>query len=1343
MRISTLLLAFCLCSSIFAANSHDTYRFRTLSPEGGFYYDGVKQIQQDVDGFIWIMMENDLYRFDGYQHKRYYAHFANSNKSVEWIFGNMAADKHGQFLVNTNNGLYKYTKANDDFVKVFDTTLSAIKIDNHHIVWGRNNKNWHMLNLENGEMITPKYDSKEINSISPVFCTYNDDLYLLSNSGEIYRFNYAKQEFTLCFSMAAQQQLIADAKVHKGKMWILTQEQTLYKLDLSTFTIEEQLELFQNESLSIRQFHIDKNGNVWIGTIKGLYIYHPDTKELSMHETSINDPFSLPNNSIWTINEDWQKNIWIGTFAGGLCYVNLDEQIPFKTYLPKEGELSLAPVSAFAEDNERLWIGTEGGGLNCLNKATGQFSYYTTHSASQKISSDNIKSLVIDKKQNLWISTYNGGLNFLDLERNSIQHFKHSKSQNSILENNIRKLVAESDSGIWIAYQRKQLVISFYSFEKNIFSHHHIDKDAQDQYIFDMVKGSGNQLWILTAGSLYLMDIDSKAMSKIQKNDSTFMNFHTCCLDDSGNLWIGTIGNGLIKYNPNSSKFTAHKKILDLNTASIYSICHDDSGNLWMGTENGLAKYNIANDTFSKYDKKDGSQGQAYYPISSMKGLDGKLYFGGTNGLTIINPSKLTPNKHLPKVIISDFLIDHKSTKSSLDNYSSNEEILLNYDQMNFGFQFSSDNYLIPEKNRFKYRLKGYDNRWVEVDASNRTALYSKVPAGTYYFEVMASNNDGVWSNKPTSIKIKRRPAPWASWYAYLAYFIAIASLGYFIYKYYSEKKRLNMQLYLENIEKDKQDQIHQAQLRFFTNISHDFRTPLSLIIAAADRLREEGLKEYYYRILHSNSQRLLNLVNELMDFRTVENGKMKRCIEAVDVNACVKEWAADFIDYAKQRDIEFMMQFDPRLPARIYLDKHILEKTVMNLLNNAFKYTKKGRIVIKTLASADDFAPLFKNKHVVQSKEFPSHAFALVVEDSGVGISKDSIASVFERFYKVNTVNSDSHLGTGIGLALVKSLILLHKGAISLHSERHKGTEIAVFLSLDKNIYPESDFVQAKESNLTKPTKEENTDEIQLEDDFLLRDKRRILFAEDNQDLRQIITETLSEQYEIIEAPDGEEASKIIENSGIDLLISDIMMPIKDGVMLCHEVKNNINTSHIPVILLTAKTSVESKIEGLDSGADIYLEKPIDINLLKLSIQNIFNHQEQLKEYYAKNHFVDSAELASNEHDNKFLKKFVDIIETNIDHSEMDVNYIASELSMSRSKLYNKVKSITGKSIVEFILGYRLRKAARLLIEEDMTIREIIAQIGIESQPYFTNAFKKEFGETPSAFAAKRKKKK
>ncbi|MEO4716723.1 two-component regulator propeller domain-containing protein, partial [Phocaeicola vulgatus] len=878
-----------------------------MSPSGGFYYDGIKAIEQDKEGFIWTMMDYELYRFDGYHYKKYYPYFASMAPTKRWIFNNMASDLLGYLYVNTNNGVYRYDRNSDQFEKIYDP-VSHIKVDKANNVWIRIKEKWSILNTQTGELNTPNYDGKAAGGVNTAFCIYNNDLYTFIGQ-KVYRFNYAKNEFVFCLTLPDSDGNIRFAQAYMGKLWIFVNNSGLYKIDMSTFKIEDHYTLLTDyEGNSLRTFYIDKKGYIWFGTIDGIYIFDPTDGKLSHNKHSRTDPFSLPNNSIWEISEDRQGNIWIGTYSGTLCYVNIDENNAFKTYHPQNSGLNHTRVSAFAEDQQYLWVGTEGGGINRMNKATGEFSYITS---ANSITSNNIKSLITDAGHNLWISTFMGGLDLYNVGRQKVTNFKHTKgAPHSLLVNDVRKTILEGDSGMWVAYQYQKAEVSYFSFREESFTHFSLDSISNNSYLFDILRQGEKTLWAISNETLYRLDIDKHVVEKMIPNDSTYLGLFTFCLDDSGNIWIGTIGNGLIKFDTNTSRFISLKDVLQQSVYSIYSICYDD-GNIWMGTDDGLYCYNIVGNRLMNFDKREDTQGQVYYPLACMKGMDGLIYFGGTNGFTVIDPKKISYNSYKPRAIISDFFIDHTSTHPHYLFDNSLHEIILEYDQTNFGFQFSSDNYHIPEKNRFKYRLRKYDDHWITTNAQNRIAMYSKVPAGTYYFEVYAANNDGVWSDTPTVIKVIRKTAPWYSWPAYILYALMIIGLIYLICRHYADKKKLKLQLYLENIEKDKKEQIHQAQLRFFTNISHDFRTPLSLIIAALDKLRREGLKEYYYRILNGNAQRLLNLVNELMDFRTVENGMMKLELQPLDINHIVKEIANDFIDYAEQRKIDFQVICD------------------------------------------------------------------------------------------------------------------------------------------------------------------------------------------------------------------------------------------------------------------------------------------------------------------------------------------------------------------------------------------------------------------------------------------------
>ncbi len=1340
MKNRTLVVLCLFLCTWMAVDAAENYKFRTLSPDGGFYYDGVKSIEQDKDGFVWVMMDYELYRFDGYKYKKYYPRFAEMAPTERWIFKGMGSDGKGNLYVNTNNGVYRYDKRSNKFARVFGN-VTSLKMDGKDRLWMRRDNLYGLPDLATGEIRVPEYDGKKATYVNPVFCVHNKDLYTFIYR-QVYRYNEAENHFNFCMRLPGEGGNIRFARARMGKMWVYVDKEGLYKIDLSSFEIEDHYKaLTEYEENGFRELYVDRKGKIWLGTMKGLYIFDPATGVMTKYKHSTTDVFSLPNNSVWEIYEDRQGNVWIGTYSGKLCYVDMEEGNAFRSYLAGSSGLNYTPVSAFAEDEDYLWIGTEGGGMNRMDKRTGEFKLPTS---GQSVMSNNIKSLLMDGKCNLWVSMFRGGIEVFDAGHRKTAQYKRDRGEaGEMLVNDVRKTVLEGDSGLWVAYQYPVPKISYFSFKEKTFRHISLDSVGNYDYLFDILRQGERTLWAISNEALYKLDTQTGEVRKVQPGDSEYLGLFTFCLDDGGNIWIGTIGNGLIKFDTNTLKFIPMKDVLQREVYSIYSICYSD-GKVWMGTDDGLCCYDTANERLMKFDKRENTQGQVYYPLAVLKGKDGKLYFGGTDGFTVVDPARISCNRYKPRAVISEFFVDHEPVHPKYSVSGSHHTIMLDYDESNFGFEFSADNYQIPEKNMFKYRLKGYNDSWITVDARQRTVMYSKVAAGSYSFEVCAANNDGVWG-EPTVIKVVRSRAPWASVPAYICYALAVLGMAYMVFRYYAEKKRLKMLLYQEDVEREKKEQIHQAQLRFFTNISHDFRTPLSLIIAALDKLRREGLKEYYYRILNGNVQRLLNLVNELMDFRTVENGMMKLELEPIDVNNFVKGIAGDFTDYATERKIDFRIECDEALPAEVYADKNVMEKIVMNLLNNAFKYTRDGGSIVLMTKRGREFASQWTGHYKVG--DCMEDAFSIVVSDTGVGISGESISSVFERFYKVNTVNADSHLGTGIGLALVKSLVLLHKGSVSIYSEREKGTDMLVCLPMDSSVFNESDFAKRKVGGAseasTLPPEEDDVQENGkgVEKEWLPSSARKILIVEDNVDLRELIAEALSDEFQVMQAGDGVEALKLMTEVEFDLVISDIMMPNKDGVSLCNAIKGDVETSHIPVILLTAKTSLESKIEGVDSGADLYFEKPIDLTYLKLSILNVFKNRQQLKEHYAKNYYADSSELATNEQDNKFLKQLVEFVEANMDQSQLDVNSIAEELGMSRSKLYTKVKGLTGKSVVEFVLNCRLRKAARLIIEENLTMKEVMMYVGIESQPYFTNSFKKVFGETPTVFANKHRK--
>ena len=1320
------------------------YKFHTYSPEGGFYYDGVKSVKQDTNGFIWILMSNDLYRFDGHQYISYYRYFQNLDSYTKWKFNFIATDTLGKLYVVANNKLFVHQVNTNRFDCLLDSTINYLEIDSQNHIWLKTTY-LYLYHPESGKLTPMMYNSKPVSDIS-TFWNDGNQLYAATLDG-IYMVDPENGKFIRHGALPSGN--FYNHIVYKDHIiWASTDKNKLYRIDGENYATLDIYDFFDMPENYVHSLYIDQSHNVWIGTYRGLYVLNPQTGKYSLHLHISNNPFSIPDNSVWTINEDRQQNIWIGTYSGGLCYVNLKEKNYFKNFSPDEATINHHVVSGFTETGKELWVATEGGGINIIDKKTGLVSYRKYQPGTNSLAYNNVKSMVMDSiRKNIWISMFRGGLDCYHIPTKTFTHYKNNpQDKNSLRLNDLRKIVQEADSGLWIAYQSDKLLLSYYSFEKRSFEHFSVNDLSGDNFIFDICRDSGTgDLWIATHRKMYRMKVKDKIIKEIPSPN--MLNGQSLCIDSDHNVWIGTMGRGLVKYSTKDSTCHTYDDILKFKVSTIYSICTDCCDCLWMGTDNGLFRFDQRTGVFMQFTKDDGVQGHVFYPLASMRSASGELFFGGTTGLTVVVDPDIRINAYQPKAMISDILIDNVSILFDSTLHAGTEkELILSHDKSNIGFLFSSDNYLIPVKNRFKYRLVGYDNRWIETDASNRYAFFTKLPAGSYTFELIASNNDGVWNDTPLQVNIKRLHAPWLSPWAYSLYIMFAFLTLFLIFRYYYHQKRLKMALYKESLEKQQREEIHQSQLSFFTNISHEFKTPLSLILAVTETLRKEGLREFYFRILNNNSQRLLHLVNELMLFRTVASGKQRLCLEMIDVNAFVANIAGDFSDFARQHRFSYSIQPDDALPERLPADRMILEKTVINLLNNAFRYTPdEGSISISIYSDIKKYNPSYRNSYHEGNRQVED-PFYIVVHDTGVGISESSIRKIFERFYKVES-SGNKHIGSGIGLALVKSLVMLHKGSISVYSERGKGADMVVALSKSIKSYSEQDFAEPQLlDNHSQPDfewmDEENMPpaENSRVDELYLRENKRILIVEDNEDMRKLIAGFLSQYFNIVEASNGIVASNLIRDMEIDLIISDIIMPLKDGISLCSEVKNNMDTSHIPFIMLTAKAGQESEMEGIESGADVYLEKPVNFDKLFHVIRNIFKQQESLKEYYVKHYFADSGEISANRQYNAFLKKLYDLMDANIDNSELDVNYIASELSMSKSKLYAKLKSITGKSLVEIVLNYRLRKAARLILEKDLSMREIIMQVGIESQSYFTRMFKKEFGETPTAFAAKRR---
>lgn len=1290
-------------------------KFQRQSPIGGFSYDGVKDIVQDKDGFMWFILNNEIIRYDGYTYKYYFNEITQKNTSSLLQLNQLQLNKEKEVFVSSNQGIFKYNIQTDGFEMVNNRPTSNFYIDSLNYFWLNIKDELHIINTSNQQSLTPRYQGKLMKYMT-LFQEYNNSMYMSSYFNKIYACDLQNEnrEIQLVYAFNQKTKII-DFHIREHNLWVLTDDNYIHQINLDSTRITSS-SFIHSQSIN-KNLHIDKENNIWIGSQNGLIFIDHNTKKQTIFNHEPNKDSSLPNNSIWCIKEDNRENIWIGTFSGGVCNLSFEEL--FTSFNDKEGYTPHI-TSCFSENASFIWIGTEGDGILSLDRNSSKL-------LNTNVTSKNIKSLAIDNLENLWAGTFREGIFKYSIKEDKLHNEKQLTKKDGLLSNDIRKLEVGGDN-LWISYQLNKAVISRFDINSNIIEHINLDGSGKSSYIFDILK-KDNTLWAVSRNTLYELDTSTKEVKEILSEKNIAFNAQ-CLALDSSYLWIGTIGNGIIRYNIKDKTISEFSSIFTNRITSVYAI-QPDKDDLWISTDNGILQFNKKNHSILAYSTDDGLQGQAFYPLSSLKTRNQEIYFGGTNGFNKVNPKKLQHFSDTLTSIITEFYVNqtlHKSLNYKYEKNSiNNNTIILEPNQNNIGFTLSSDNFLNPLNTIFYYRLIGYHDKWIEVGFKDRNISFSQLSPKKYTLEIYATRNNDTPIGDVYTVDIIIEPYWWQTWWAICIYIFAFAIIVYFIIHHYSERRKLKINLLLQEFEQEKQKEINKAQNNFFTHVSHDLRTPLSLILATIDHLKENGIEQKSYTILKNNSSRLLNLVNELLDSKNITSNKIQNTEVKVDINELIDNICADFEKYTQDNNIDLKIFLDEDLPNPVTIDKNHIEKILINIIDNSIKNVKDNPIIeIKTFKDRNEYTPVYKNSHKIISEKSKNH-FSILIRDNGIGIPKDILSKIFTQYYRNKKFNKT---GNGIGLAIVKELVLANNGNIEIFSEENKGTDFLLSFPLKTNDHEDKNIkIQKTNKPITK--------------EIYSRNKEQILIVEDNDDLRMLIADFLRSKYNVLEAQNGKIALDILMKEEIDLIISDIMMPEMDGISLLQAVKSNIEYSHIPFILLTAKTETDSKIEAISAGADIYFEKPIDLYLLLISVDNLFLQREKIKQHFAKNFFANTSELSKNEKDNKFLKDLITIIDDNINSPTVDVTFIASQLGMSRTKLYSKIKMITGKTIVEFILHYKLKMAANLMIETEEPIFQIINKVGIKSQSYFTSVFKKEFGDTPTNFILKHKNKK
>lgn len=1380
--VSSVLLAVAL-SLAAAAFGQNPVKFTQIGLREGLSQSSVFALCQDYLGFMWIGTRDGLNRYDSRKFFTYRNVPSDSTSLTDNYILSLLEDTQKRLWIGTRTGLNRYDRLRDRFVRVplpdnssgnssSEPMIWSIVEDRAGRIWLGTNQGLYCFDEKSKtEPLTLVFDAGRYrlpmgcNNVMSVYEDRKKNIWISTVNGVLvfdpYRSGSAlrlQRHFRQREGELNSEEVRVVQEVQDGIFWFGTREGgiNVYNTLTRQFTYLVHQPHAKGRSLAgndVRSILKDRFGGYWIGTINGLNYYSEEEGFLT-YSANDYDQFSLTSNSIRPIFQDARGSVWIGTYYSGVCVY--DRHIPIfrnYSYSPYVSSLSYNVVSGILEDSKgNLWVGTEGGGLNYMDRFGHVFRQFRHDPAnSGSLSHNHVKSLYLDQEGNLWVGTYHGGLNLQRKGSHTFQHIRHDPSvSHSLSHNNVYAIKEDRQGNMWFGtyggglnLKKPGREMHFESYRAGKTGRYHISSDLVRTVFID----SRGNIWVGTEDGLNLKrpgtDHFEVFRFSADKPGSISGNVVISIFEDSRNrVWLGTYKDGLNLYHPETRSFSRFSEREGLPGNNVFGILEDQQ-KLWLSTNNGICSFDPESGSIRSYNTKDGIGGNEFSIGAYCKTGDGQLIFGGTHGLTSFYPRNFSASNYVPPIVFTDFRLFNEPVvpgkKHILEKpISVTDTIVLTHKQNIFTIEFSAINYVLPEKNQYAYRLQGLENQWNYVNVPSAT--YTNLHAGTYTLLAKGSSNDGIWNEVPATLTIRILPPPWKTWWAYIIYLALIATAVYMIIRFTRIRSRLEHELQLEHLENERQREINEIKLNFFTSISHEFRTPLTLILAPVQHLlTHKKLDENARKMMvtvKNNSLRLLNLVNQLLDFRKQESGNFQLTVTAHDLVAFIGRIAAEFSHYAEEQNIRF--QYDrPDAAIEAWFDIDQLEKVVYNLLSNAFKFAPAGGSVKLAV----------EKKQI--SDDYPAGSVVIRVWDNGRGIPGDKLSSIFEFYYQLQTgyEKNRGHLGSGIGLSLAKSLTEMHGGKIEVDSydgdQRPTYSCFTVELPLGSAHFKAEDLVRSpKEEPAKEPETAHSADNRYPADtpadSGSAPNRPLILIVEDHEEIRTLIAQSLLGNYTLLEAADGQEGWELVRLRLPDLVITDIMMPVADGISLLRNIKQNLETNHIPVLLLTARTAMESVIEGLQSGSDDYLTKPFHPEVLSLKIRNLLAARERFRKKFIRDYVLTPRQgTAEPDADQQFLQKVIRLIEDNLAEVDFNVNVLARELSMSRPVLYRKLKQLTDLSVIELINILRLKKAAQLLAQGHTQVSQVAYQIGFSDPKYFSKSFKNYFGKSPSEYSA------
>lgn len=1342
------ILSFCLSGSLFAM---EEILFNHLGVKDGLSSNEITCILKDQKGFMWFGTTSGLNRFDGYEFSSYKPGDIDSFFVEEGI-SDLVETADGKIWITYYDGkIGVYEPSIDCFVPQ-EEVLDSLRLESLPArIFTDRDKRLYYTTYDNGFY---RYDPSQGKvSLYPLdkaeggVCgigDVNDRLYVIHTSGKIQGIDKAsgksvfQDDYLTAYAKAQPFYMFADSE---GELWLFLNpghSDGVFRLNPKTsvwkhYTTSTPIAL---SSSMVRDVREDMNGNIWIATDHGGINILDKTKEKMRYLK--NNPFdlkSLGQNSVVCLYRDDTDIMWAGTYKNGVSYYH-ESIFKFQTVrypLLQTLDASNNDYNCVVEDpTGDLWVGTSGNGLLRYNRKTGEYTRYRAGKESEnKISGDVVISMTKDLNGNLWIGTYMEGLTCFDGKR-----FKHYRdipgSKDGLSSNSVYSLYADTKNRLWIGtldggLDCLDLSTGEWMYYRAGDKHNAIHTDI----VYSLSGDSKGDIFVGTSSGVNWIEPETGKVSSFDGTKDGSFRFKDRIInvvfsDSRQLLWIGS-NHGLHIYDPLNDRIYQLNQSTGLPDNSIMSILEDEYHTVWVGTKNGLlniAPSRNANNEYqfnwNSYDESEGVQGRVFNVNSAVRLASGELAFGGTNGLTFVNPSHIRYNSYSPPAVITGL------TVNNVPVVPRGNRLTLEYGERNFTFNISSCCYFLPLKNKYAFKMEGFDPDWTTVDAKGRRVTYTNLNPGTYTFQVKARNNDGVWSKEITSLEITILPPFWATGWAIALYLIIGLLFAYGIMWFILRIQQKKMEQEKEKAIVRKQHEVDEMKLRFFTNVSHEFRTPLTLILTPLEKLmktEENAETKQILRLIYRNADRLLKLVNQLLDFRKIDVQGDTLVLSTGDIVPFVRDVAYSFKELSEQKHIRFSFSsVFTSLPMRFDTDK--VFKIVSNLLSNAFKFTPEGGMITVTLSLLPDKEG--RNKLLIE------------VSDSGIGIPADKQEAIFDRFYQVSSSDKGNPvMGTGIGLHLCREFVRMHQGSIAIKSQLGVGSTFTVTLPVIPQDH--QDIISSPdegEENEKRVSLVETTPET-ADTGAVKTSESTLLVVDDNADFLEFMRLSLSSAYSVLTAVDGEDAWKLIPEELPDMVISDVMMPITDGITLCRRIKGDIRTSHIPVILLTAKSAKDSQLVGLEAGADDYISKPFNMEMLLLKVRHLIEMKKKMQKAFMQSSTMGIAltEVQASSMDEELMRKAIGYIEEQIANPELSVERLSREMGMSRVNFYKKCLSITGKTPVELIRTVRLKRAAQLLEKSQMRVNEVALECGFNDVKLFRKYFKDEFGRLPSDY--------